>query len=71
MCIRDSCSADITPAFYRQVQQALNDKGYDAGPVDGQIGARTKAALVKFQRDNNLPIGSMDIETLKALGVNR
>ena len=65
------CSADITPSFYRQVQQALNDRGYDAGPVDGQIGARTKAAMVKFQRDNNLPIGSMDIETLKALGVNR
>ncbi len=65
------CSADITPGFYRQIQQALNDRGYDAGPVDGQVGARTKAALVKFQRDNNLPIGSMDIETLKALGVQR
>ncbi len=65
------CNADITPSFYRSVQQALNDRGYDAGPVDGQVGARTKAALVKFQRDNNLPIGSMDIETLKALGIQR
>jgi hypothetical protein len=26
---------------------------------------------VKFQRDNGLPVGQMDFETLKALGVNR
>ena len=65
------CDADITPALYRRVQQALNDKGYNVGAVDGIIGAGTKAQLVKFQRDNNLPIGQLDVETLKALGVNR
>ncbi|MCL4115890.1 UNVERIFIED_CONTAM: hypothetical protein GTU68_053513 [Idotea baltica] len=65
------CEADVTPALYRQVQQALKDKGYDVGAVDGVIGAGTKAQLVKFQRDNNLPIGALDIETLKALGVRR
>ena len=34
------------------------------------MGSRTKAALVKFQRENNLPVGQLDFETLKALGVN-
>lgn len=63
------CESDITPDLYRKVQQALNDKGYNVGTVDGVIGAGTKAQLVKFQRDNGLPIGQLDIETLKALGV--
>jgi hypothetical protein len=34
------------------------------------MGAKTKAALVKFQRDNGLPVGQLDYETLKALGVS-
>ena len=30
----------------------------------------TKSALVKFQKDNGLSIGSLDLQTLKALGVS-
>ena len=65
------CDADITVDLYRRVQQALLDRGYDIGSagVDGKVGASTKAALVKFQKDNGLPIGSLDFETLRALGV--
>jgi len=33
------------------------------------MGARTKAALVKFQKENGLPVGQLDFETLKALGI--
>jgi hypothetical protein len=29
----------------------------------------TRQALIQFQRDNNLPEGRLDIETLKKLGV--
>jgi len=65
------CDADVTPALYRRIQQALTDKGYDVGAIDGVIGAGTKAQLVKFQRDNNLPIGNLDTKTLEALGVQR
>ncbi len=65
------CESDITPALYRRVQAALNERGYNVGTVDGVIGAATKAALVKFQRDNNLPIGQLDYETLNALGVQK
>lgn len=63
------CESDITPDLYRKVQNALNAKGYNVGTADGVIGADTKAQLVKFQRDNGLPIGQLDVETLKALGV--
>lgn len=37
------------------LQQALADKGYNPGPVDGIIGAGTKAALRRWQADNGLP----------------
>lgn len=52
-----------------QVQRALKNKGYNPGPVDGVMGARTKSALAKYQKDNNLPVGGMNVQTLKALGV--
>jgi outer membrane protein OmpA-like peptidoglycan-associated protein len=65
------CQADVTPDLYRRIQQALIDRGYDVGAAgaDGKIGTATKEALVKFQKDNGLPVGSLDVETLRALGV--
>ena len=33
----------------RELQQALKGLGYDAGPVDGQFGARTEDAVKAFQ----------------------
>ena len=54
----------------RSVQRALRDRGYDPGPIDNVMGSQTKAALTKYQRDNNLPVGQLDFETLNSLGVN-
>ncbi len=65
------CANKITTSMVQQVQRALKDRGYDPGPIDNVIGTQTKAALVKFQKDNGLPVGNMDFETLKALGVNQ
>ncbi|MEL6865256.1 MAG: peptidoglycan-binding domain-containing protein, partial [Bacteroidota bacterium] len=45
------------------------ERGYDPGPTDNILGSRTKAALTKFQKDNSLPVGQLDMETLKALGI--
>ena len=64
------CMSNITTEMVRSVQNALNSSGYDPGPIDNVLGAKTKAALMKYQRDNNLPVGQMDFETLKSLGVN-
>jgi hypothetical protein len=52
-----------------QVQNALRAKGYDPGPTDNVLGPLTRAALIKFQKDSNLPQGRLDAETMKALGV--
>ena len=37
------------------LQQALADKGFNPGPVDGVIGANTKRALREWQRVNGYP----------------
>ncbi|NND06987.1 MAG: peptidoglycan-binding protein [Saprospiraceae bacterium] len=63
------CAADITDELVRKVQVALRDMGFDPGPNDNIFGVRTKAALRKFQQSKNLPIGSLDVETLDALQV--
>ena len=39
-----------------QVQEWLNDLGYDAGPTDGIPGPRTRSAISEFQRDNDLVV---------------
>jgi len=38
----------------KNVQQELNKIGYDAGPVDGILGTKTKDAITKFRLDNNI-----------------
>ncbi len=67
------CGSDITSALVRQVQEALMARGYNVGTAgaDNVMGRDTKAALVKFQKDNGLPVGNLDFETLKKLGINR
>jgi peptidoglycan hydrolase-like protein with peptidoglycan-binding domain len=38
-----------------EVQTALNELGYEAGPADGVIGANTVEAIMEFQADYDLP----------------
>jgi peptidoglycan hydrolase-like protein with peptidoglycan-binding domain len=48
----------------RAAQQALQDKGFDPGPVDGMMGAKTTAAVKEFQQKNNLTVtGTLDADT--------
>jgi hypothetical protein len=58
-------------ATVRDVQQALNDKGYNAGAIDGQWGPSTEEAVRKFQQAAGLPqTGELEHSTLVALGVS-
>jgi len=54
----------------RRVQQALKDKGFDPGPVNGTVGDKTKAAVKQFQERFGITAsGEIDNQTLFALGV--
>jgi len=65
------CAAKTTSTKVANVQRALNAAGYDAGSADGVMGGRTRNALQKFQTDKGLPVGNLNLETLKALGVSQ
>jgi peptidoglycan hydrolase-like protein with peptidoglycan-binding domain len=53
-----------------QVKEALREKGFDPGPMNGTVDRQTRAALSDFQRDNDLPVtGSLDQQTGGKLGV--
>jgi hypothetical protein len=64
------CASKITESKVLQIQEALRVKGYNPGPIDNVLGAQTKAALIQFQKDNHLPEGNLNMETLTALGLN-
>jgi peptidoglycan hydrolase-like protein with peptidoglycan-binding domain len=60
----------VTPDVVRAAQQKLDDNGYKAGKPDGKVGPRTRAAVRKFQADNNLEkTGKLDESTLSHLNV--
>jgi peptidoglycan hydrolase-like protein with peptidoglycan-binding domain len=53
----------------RKVQQALQKRGIDPGPIDGIFGPLTKEAVRTFQgRYGMKPTGDVDNQTLFALG---
>ena len=63
--VKDTISANgRANGDVRAAQQALRDKGFNPGPIDGVMGARTTAAVKDFQQKENLTVtGSLDAET--------
>jgi hypothetical protein len=64
------CEQNVNNGLIRSVQQALKDRGYDPGPIDGVMGSQTRSALERYQSANGLPLGNLNTETLSSLGVN-
>jgi peptidoglycan hydrolase-like protein with peptidoglycan-binding domain len=53
----------------RRVQQALQKRGFDPGPLDGILGPKTKEAVRNFQDRYGIKAsGEIDNQTLFALG---
>lgn len=54
----------------RQLQQSLQEKGADPGPVDGIMGPKTRAAIEQFQQQQGIAAtGQPNQQTLEALDV--
>jgi hypothetical protein len=52
------------------VQVALQDAGYYAGPITGSLNVDTRVALANYQRDQGLLItGAIDQPTIESLGL--
>jgi peptidoglycan hydrolase-like protein with peptidoglycan-binding domain len=66
--------APLSVADIRALQQGLNDRGFDAGTVDGIAGRRTKLAVQAFQKTlgqvaDGYPTKQV-LDTLQALGAS-
>ena len=62
--------ADYDASVTQQVQQKLNEAGFDCGMPDGVAGAKTEEAIRAFQESRNLTAdGVISEELLEALGL--
>jgi hypothetical protein len=53
------------------IQEALQDQGYYAGEIDGQLGEQTRDAIAAYQRDHNLELtAAIDEATVQSLGLS-
>ena len=62
--------APPAPRFVREAQRTLRELGYQPGPVDGQVGPKTKDALAKYQRSERIQVTRrLDPETMARLDI--
>ena len=67
---RSSSYSRSSYSLEASVQRALRREGYYDGPVDGDIGPRSRCAIREFQEDNGLyATGRIDSRLLRALGI--
>jgi len=62
------CTGMAVDALVAQIQEALIDLGYKL-ELTNKMDRETKNCLVDYQKKNELPIGQLDFETLKSLGI--
>ena len=56
----------------KKLQEALKAKGHDPSPIDGIMGAKTRAAIKEFQEASGLKgTGRLDDQTAEKLGVEK
>ncbi|WP_331287301.1 MULTISPECIES: peptidoglycan-binding domain-containing protein [Methylobacteriaceae] len=60
----------VSPAGVRQIQQALNQQGWNTGQVDGRWGPATVQAARSYQQTHGLePTGRLEVGLISALGL--
>jgi hypothetical protein len=63
------CETNTTPNVIKKLQAKLNQKGFDAGSVDGVYGWQTKQAVSKYQESQKMATGALTVKTLQSLGI--
>lgn len=63
-------SSSTSSVSVKDIQEKLNELGYDCGKADGKLGPKTTAAIKAFQKDNGLKVdGKAGPKTLEAMGL--
>jgi hypothetical protein len=64
------CGQYIKPKLLRDIANALQNKGYKIDVIPEFMDAQLKTTLSKFQKENKLPMGNLNIKTLDSLGIS-
>ncbi len=67
--IQQPCCIPAKPKRIPAIEMKLKEKGYYKGKVRGVLSEELKEAIIKFQKDNKLPVGQINIDTLRALEI--
>jgi len=63
--------SELSRVRLQEAQEVLKTLGYQPGPIDGELGIRTRGAILKFQQDSGLaPTGQLDEPTLSQLALS-
>lgn len=63
------CDAALTPEFIATLQRALAARGHYHGPIDGEMTARTRAAVRAWQAPEGLDSGILSLAAARRLGL--
>ncbi len=63
------CPEKLTEVMIDRIQNKLRMLGFAADNFSNELGETTEDSLKKFQQQNQLPIGGLNIPTLQLLGV--
>ena len=63
------CPNTMTPEFNQSVQRALQARGLYTGPISGEMDARTRAAVRRFQKPSGLDSGILSLASARSLGL--
>jgi peptidoglycan hydrolase-like protein with peptidoglycan-binding domain len=65
-------SAATSKGDVKKAQEALRDKGYDPGKIDGHVGPQTRRAIGQYQKSEDLAVTEhLDAQTAGKLGVEQ
>lgn len=63
------CQSELTEDFVASLQRALSVRGYYVWSVTGQMDARTRAAIRKYQEPQGLDSGILSMAAARQLGL--
>jgi hypothetical protein len=63
------CENNITNEIIQQLCNQLNTRGYQIENTKDSKNPKLRAAIVQYQKEKGLPVGELNLETLRSLGV--
>ncbi len=63
------CPSKVTSKLIRQVQEHLKMLGYPVDVSAKELGGTTIESLEKYQQENQLPVGGLNLQTLQSLNI--